>query len=100
MSNSVATLDSEKALDVVKRLNDTVGNIAERSTKFEEQVGDVYKKTNMPFIEQMMGFLNSIKVQMQKAKETTENICDIVQKYSDAVDEIAEDDGGLGSLNG
>lgn len=97
-SHNVATLDSEKALDIVKQIDGYVAAVADRATTFQSQVSGVYEKTNMPVVSQIMKSTQTLSDNMKKAKEAASDILTIMTKYAEEVDSIANDTEGFTPL--
>lgn len=97
-SRSVATLDSEKALDTVKQIDSYVTAVADRATLFQTQVAGVFDKTNMPVVDQIYKSTQVLTENMAKVKDAASNILAIMTKYAEEVDAIANDSDGFQSL--
>ena len=93
-----ATVNTSDALEAVKNIEGYVNNIAERAVKFQDKVLAVYERTNMPIVNQIHQTALKLTENMKVTRECMEKVLDIMYKYKEEVDDIAEGSEGFEGL--
>ena len=84
-----AKLDTEQALEIVKRMSADIDEIQQQSVSFNEKVSELKERTNMPSVASILNITQGMKDNLTVIKENADVVLKQMSDYAAEVEAIA-----------